>query len=229
MIILDIGAYFPSYEYVDTAKKDGGKVYIAVSHNGEVTPYEGQLSRKDVKARDKAKTGEPANSSKPEITKAMQNYLGLHRHASVRSDVLQNSGVALRLIAAHMLAGSDLWMVRAEPQRTDKDAIATSLAANPAQARFDAEREAIAALLECEDTHDIVDIFARLSALKDRDITRILTFLMAQTLQAHTPLIEHLGQQLDTDPMADWTPKMFIEGDVSQRHRLRGARCLHLS
>ncbi len=138
VIVLDVGEYFPSYDYVDTAKEDGGKVYIAVSHNGEVSAYEGQLSRKDVKARDKAKTGEPAQPSKPEITKPMQNYLGLHRHASVRSDVLGNSTIALRLITAHMLAGSDLWTVRAEPQRTDKDVIATSLAASPAQMRFDA-------------------------------------------------------------------------------------------
>ena len=142
----------------------------------------------------------------------MQNYLGLHRHASVRSDVLGNSNTALRLIAAHMLAGSDLWMVRAEPQRTDKDVIATSLAANPAQMRFDAEREAIAGLLDGEDTRDVTAIFAQLSALGDDDVTRILTFLMAETLQAHTPLIEYLGQQLETDPMTDWSPdEVFVD------------------
>lgn len=212
VIVLDMGEYFPSYDYVDTAKEDGGKVYIAMSHNGEVTAYEGQLSRKDIKARDKAKTGEPAQPSKPEITKAMQNYLGLHRHASVRSDVLGNSDIALRLIAAHLLAGSDLWMVRAEPQRADKDIITESLAVNPTQMRFDAEREAIAALLDCEDTQDIVSIFAKLSAMSDEDVTRILTFLMAETLQAHTPLVEYLGQQMETDPMTDWSPdEVFVD------------------
>ncbi len=225
VIVLDVGEYFPSYDYVDTDKEEGGKVYISVSHNGEVSAYEGQLSRKDIKARDKAKTDEPAQPSKPEITKPMQNYLGLHRHASVRSGVLGESNTALRLIAAHMLAGSDLWTVRAEPQRADKDIIATSLAASPAQQRFETERKAVADLICLEDKddlirhggayvegHDIVDIFARLSTLKDKDITRILTFLMAETLQAHTPLIEHLGQHMDTDPMTDWTPdETFID------------------
>ncbi len=69
VIVLDVGEYFPSYDYVDTDKEEGGKVYISVSHNGEVSAYEGQLSRRDIKARDKAKTGEPAQPSKPEITK----------------------------------------------------------------------------------------------------------------------------------------------------------------
>ena len=59
VIVLDIGEYFPSYEYVDTAKEDGGKVYIAVSYNGEVTPYEGQLSRKDIRARGQCEDGRP--------------------------------------------------------------------------------------------------------------------------------------------------------------------------
>ncbi len=91
--------------------------------------------------------------------------------------------------------------------------------------RFDAERKAVADLIGLEDKddlirhggayvegHDIVSIFTKLSAMKDEDVTRILTFLMAETLQAHTPLIEHLGQQLDTDPMRDWTPdEAFID------------------
>lgn len=225
VIVLDIGERFASWEYVDTDKGDGGKVYVSVAHNGEVTVSKGQLSRKDIKARDKAKAGEVATPAKPEITKAMQNYLGLHRHASVRSDIMQSSGTALRLITAHMLAGSSLWRIQAERQRAEKDATVESLAANPAQQRFIVEREAVAGLLGIKGDNDLVQhadayvldfdmptIFGRLVDLSDDDVTRVLTYLMAETLEAHTPMIEALGQHLETDPMIDWSPdEAFVD------------------
>lgn len=52
--VLDVGAYFPSYEYVDTAKENGGKVYVRIVVNGEVAFYEGQLSGKEAQAKLKA-------------------------------------------------------------------------------------------------------------------------------------------------------------------------------
>ena len=59
---------------------------------------------------------------------------------------------------------------------------------------------------------DLIAGFAKLLTLSDDDVTRILTFLMAETLEAHTPMIEMLGQQLETDPMRDWSPdEAFID------------------
>lgn len=212
VVIHDVGNRFQSWNYVDVTKEDGGEVHIAVSSNGEVNIHEGVLDRDALRRRQKAEAGDTVKPPKPEITKAMQNYLDLHRHASVRSDVLRNSSAALRLIAAHMLTGSSLWHVRAEPQRVDKKAVAESLAANPAQQRLEAEREAVTAILDCEDVLDIVSIFAKLATLSDEEVTRILAFLMAETLEAHTPLLEHLGQHLETDPMQDWTPdEAFVD------------------
>jgi len=46
VIVLDVGTYFPSYDYVDIDKERGGKVDVSIAHDGEVTFYEGQLSRK---------------------------------------------------------------------------------------------------------------------------------------------------------------------------------------
>ncbi|MEM1150947.1 MAG: hypothetical protein AAGI03_10360 [Pseudomonadota bacterium] len=57
VIVLEPGTYFPAYDYIDTAKEDGGKVYVTIAHNGEVTFYEGLLSRKDLKARQRAEAG----------------------------------------------------------------------------------------------------------------------------------------------------------------------------
>ncbi|MEM6477365.1 MAG: ParB/RepB/Spo0J family partition protein, partial [Pseudomonadota bacterium] len=94
VIVLDIGEYVPSYDYVETAMEDGGKVYIHIAHNGEVTFYEGRLSRKEIKARERAKAAGAGTETagRPELTKAMQRYLDLHRHAAVRHDLLAEPG-----------------------------------------------------------------------------------------------------------------------------------------
>ena len=104
VIVLDIGEHFPAYDHVDTAKEDGGKVFVTAGRDGAVTFYVGQLSRKDIRAREKAKesgeTDEAEAVNKPELTKAMQNYLDLHRHSAVRTALLADSGIALRLVVA---------------------------------------------------------------------------------------------------------------------------------
>src|SRR3546814_4723040 len=71
-----------------------GKVFIAVTHRGEVEIHEGWLSRKEARcaAKRAASTDadgeaiEAATVARPEVTKAMQNYLELHRQAVVRSE-----------------------------------------------------------------------------------------------------------------------------------------------
>ena len=87
VILLDVGEHWASWEHVDTAKEDGGKVYVRVAHNGEVTAYEGQLSQTEIRKREKLERGEDDGvaNDRPEITKSMQNYLALHRHAAVRA------------------------------------------------------------------------------------------------------------------------------------------------
>ncbi|MEM9146198.1 MAG: ParB/RepB/Spo0J family partition protein [Pseudomonadota bacterium] len=120
VIVLDIGEHFPSYDYVDTAKKDGGKVYVQIARSGEVSFFEGQLSRRETQARDRAKAVEGNGDvapDHPELTKAMQRYLDLHRHAGVRLDLLTQPGLALRLAVAQTIAGSKLWTVEAEAQK----------------------------------------------------------------------------------------------------------------
>lgn len=219
VIILDIGEHFPSWDYVDTAKANGGKVYIAIANNGEVTPYEGQLSRKDVTAREKAaQSGENTESAstRPELTKAMQNYLDLHRHSAVRTELLNHGGIALRLIAAQAIAGSANFAAQTDPQKAERKDIAESLAGNNAQTRFAEERDAIAELLGLEKDGAIEGsaghadnlplIFSRLMVLLDEDITRILTFIAAETLPCGASIIEALGIRMEVDIAEDWQP-----------------------
>jgi ParB family chromosome partitioning protein len=223
VIILDVGEYFASYEYVDTDKGNGGKVYVRVANDGEVTFYEGQLSRKDIKARYKADEDPDASDTpqKPELTKAMQNYLDLHRHSAVRSELLIHQGVALRLAVAQIIAGSDLWAIRADPQKAMNEGVEESLTKNKAEDLFNQERVEVVALLGLMDedggtivprkddwqvTRDVHAIFAKLVSLEDKDVTRILTFVVAETLPCGSAMVEGLGNKLDVNMADHWTP-----------------------
>jgi ParB family chromosome partitioning protein len=52
--ILEVGQRFAQYEHVKVPKKKGGKVFIAVSHDGEVTIHDGWLTPKESKKLAKA-------------------------------------------------------------------------------------------------------------------------------------------------------------------------------
>ena len=224
VVILEPGQHFQSWEHEKTPKKKGGKVFIAVSHRGEVEIHEGYLSRKE--ARRRTKNGpveggedfaEPVKPSRPAMTKAMQNYVELHRHAVVRAALLAQPTTALRLMLAHAVAASGHWQVKAEPQQTQGDDIAKSVAVSTAQQVFDAERSAILVLLERPDYHRTVAsangdanrtavIFARLLALSDDEVLRIAAFVMAETLAASSSVVEALGIYLKVDPSGSWQP-----------------------
>ncbi len=218
--ILDVGEYFPSYEYVDTAKEDGGKIFIVITNSGEVTFYEGQLLRKELEAKRKSASGEEVSvTPKAELTKAMQNYLDLHRHSSVRAELLNHQGIALRLAVAQVIAGSDLWQIYADPQKANSDVIKQSLTTNKAEDKFGIERDIIykllASLVDGGETivpakkdwqrhNDLYSIFAKLIELEDKDVTRIMTFVVAETLPCGSATVEVLGNLLSVETTDDW-------------------------
>lgn len=221
VILHDVGERWHRWDYGEVGKDQGGEVHITCAANGEVKVHKGLLHDREIAKRKKAESsGEGVGKpSRPELSKAAQNYFGLHRHAAVRGELLKSPQTALYLIAAHMIAGSGLWHVKAETQNAEKPEISESLKSNLAQQRFEMEREEIRVLLGMSDDmeiiahprpfhegHDFVDILARLLKLEDQDITRILTFLMAESLQAHTPIVEALGQCLNVSMEGLWTP-----------------------
>lgn len=217
--LLETGSYFARWDHHTCSKKDGGYVFIEISNQGEVSVHEGYITNAEAKRRDKAAAG-TTPTAKPELTKAAQNYVDLHRHAAVRAEMLDHSDTALRLIAAHMIAGSSLWDVQADPQKAAKPEIAESLDQNKGQIRLAEERAAILELLGLDTETTpldnraiyaprpcITDVFAQLQSLSDEDVTRILTFLMAESLSVNSPLIDTLGQTLETDMVQHWTPE----------------------
>lgn len=225
VVVLEPGQYFHTWEHEKTPKKKGGKVYIAVSHRGEVEVHEGWLSRKEArraarKAASPNADGEAtgaATATRPEVTKAMQNYLDLHRHAVVRLALVAHPGLALRLMVAHAVASSGHWQVKPEPQQARSEAIADSVVNSPAQQAFDAERQAVLALLDRPDYHhsvtqpgydayDTAVVFARLLALSDEDVLRVAACVMAETMAAGSAVVEAAGNYLNVDTGEHWQP-----------------------
>src|SRR3546814_18877638 len=86
---MEPGQYFHSWEYEKTPKTKGGKVFIAISHRGEVETQEGWLSAKEArKARAQAEKAdaseadrEAAKNARPGVTGSLTHTIGLHPHA----------------------------------------------------------------------------------------------------------------------------------------------------
>jgi ParB family transcriptional regulator, chromosome partitioning protein len=219
VVALEAGRHFQDWEYRKTPKKHGGKVYVAVSHRGEVAFHEGYLSVKEARRKERIESGEPdgapAKAGRPELTAALQSYVDLHRHGAVRLALLDHPGAALRLIAAHVIGGSGLWQVKAEPRQAKSRDIAASLAASAAEGAFQARRAEILGLLEIADEDQMTAfgradpyrtsvIFGRLLKLSDEDVRRILALVMAETLEAGGCLVEALGVYLKVNMIASW-------------------------
>lgn len=222
--VLDVGEYWHGWEYAEASKEDGGSVFITCTTKGEVTFHEGFMPRAQAEKLAAIKDGsaEEAAEAKParaEITKAMENYIGLHRHAAVQAELMHRPNIALRLSLAHMIAGSGLWSVAADPKRADNNAIADSLAAAQATTAIAEERAEIRKILGIEDREetdsiaktkhkwwqhrDLGSIFETLLSLEDAIIMRIMAFVMAETLQAQSHMVQTLADQFGTD-MRDW-------------------------
>lgn len=229
--VLDIGERFATWDHAKTPKSRGGKVFIVTAQDGEVSFHEGWLTEKEARRKvsgtaDQAET-HPRAAERPELTKAMQNYLGLHKHAAVRTELLAHSGIALRLAVAHMIAGSRRWHVEADDQRAENEAIKASISASKAEKGFAEERQRVRSMLGVEDEgdtpivprqrdfglhRDLVEILERLTALDDASVLRVLTYVMAETLEAQTPLVEALGARLSTDMGVWWeTDQPFLD------------------
>lgn len=225
VVIMDIGKHFSRYDKVERGKKNGGKVYIECAANGEIAFHEGFLDEKEARRLEKAiakakgddKTQAPA---RPELTKAAIRYLELHRHNAVRNELLQKPQIALRLLAASAIAKAGLWDVRPETQGANGNkAVTASVNAGKAQKAFDKERQAVRELLglPAKDGFrflirpngqpvDTCELFARLLTLSDKQVLRVLTFIMAECLEAGSAQVEALGHVLEVDMDKWWEP-----------------------
>lgn len=148
------------------------------------------------------------------MTSAQQTYLDLHRHAAVRAALTDHSGVALRLMVAHVVVGSPLWTVRREPQAARDAGTQESVETCRGETVFDEHRRIVLALLGLDperetvtrsngDDHDLVRLFLRLLDLPDAALGDVIAITMGETLLAGGAAVEAVGLTLAVD-MADW-------------------------
>jgi ParB family transcriptional regulator, chromosome partitioning protein len=216
--VMERGKRFYEWEFQKAGKKKGGAVWIAVSERGDVDIYEGYQSRAEARKREKQESGEagPTKAAKPELTAPMQNYLELHRLAAIRLELLNHPQVALRLVLAHMIAGSSLWTVKPEPMKPAKPEIGVSVAINPATGTFEERRRELLSLLGFEkdraalvrpngDDCGLASIFAQLVKLSEDEVLKLLALAMAETLAVGTATSELVGAETSVT-LNDWRP-----------------------
>jgi ParB family chromosome partitioning protein len=212
------GDRFHEWDFEKTTKKKGGAVFITTSERGEVEFHEGYLLRAEARKRDKQESGEaePPKAAKPELTAPMQNYVELHRLASIRLELLVHPQIALRLVLAHMVVGSSLWMVKPDPMKTAKPEIGASVAANPATVAFEERRRELLTLCGFEadrtelvrpngDDYSLAHLFARLLKLPEVDVLRLLALAMAETLACGAATAEAVAMTTSAT-LNDWRP-----------------------
>ncbi len=217
--VLDIAERFHTWDHAPVSKADGGRLYIEVRADGQVIEHEGYLTPAERRRAERAAKGEAETTpvARPELTKAAQNYVALHRHGAVQCELITRPELALRVIVAHMLAGSSLWCVEADPLKVDKEITAESVAASPTRQRMAEERAAVLQLLGLPDKADrlvhpngddyrLCELLAKLIALPDKDVMRVASLAMAETLEVGSAAVEALGVHMEVDMGRYWAP-----------------------
>ncbi len=216
VILMERGAYFQRWDYVQTPKKQGGKVIIEQRHDGTVTLYEGWLKVAEArKSRTATARGEPEPQAetRPEMSGPMADYIGLHRHAAAQASLIRNPAIALRLMAAHALCGSSLWNVRLHHPGAIKEATLASVAGGTAAIAFGDTREGVGALFEAlgapaprrsGDAYHLCETFAALLAMADAEVLQVIALAMADTLESGGPAVEAVLHACSADPGEFW-------------------------
>ncbi|HEY4275918.1 MAG TPA: ParB N-terminal domain-containing protein [Rhizomicrobium sp.] len=232
VVVWERGKQWPQWDFVKATKKDGGRVYIELTHTGEVRFHEGFITARELREAEKKEQRAAAKAklekngkdtpARPAITQAMQSYLDLHRHAVVRLAVIAHPADALRLMIAHAIAASGNWRVSPDRAGVRVDAIGESLAKSAAQSAFADEAKAVKAQLApalkgtasgsgisgrgCGDDDTTVKVFRHLLTLKDKEVARIAALVMAETLASGSAVTDSFGEHAGVETRLHWTP-----------------------
>jgi ParB family chromosome partitioning protein len=218
VILMERGAYFQRWDYVQTTKKQGGKVIVEQRHDGTVTFHEGWLKAAEArKSRTATANGkaEPEAETRPEMSGPMADYIGLHRHAAAQASLIRTPAIALRLTAAHALCGSSLWNVRPHSPGAVKELTIASVESSAAAAEVGTARERMETLFEAlgvpvprrsGDAYHLCESFAALLAMSDAEVLQVMALAMAETLESGGPAVEAVLHACGTDAAEFWKP-----------------------
>ncbi len=217
--VLERGAYFYAWDHEKRPRTKQGKVFVEVNHNGSVTFHEGYLTRAEARKLDAAARGDEAASQKsvkPEMSGPLAQYIGLHRHGAARATLLGHPAIALRLMVAHAIVGSELWTVRRHDFLTKKEDVQASIDTSRAATEMDAARAAVKEMFAAHgvgslrpngDAYHLSEVFVALLGMDDAETLSVLTCFMADTLAAGGPVVEAVAIATETDMAAYWAPE----------------------
>lgn len=227
VIVMDRGDNFHAWQYSKRPQEAGGKVFVETSHNGQVEAHLGYLTNDDAKkiyailSGDKD-DGSKSKTAKPEMSGPLKSYVGLHRHAAARAALIENPQTTLRLVTAHMLAGSRLWQVNTHKTGAIKNATRESLENSICHNTFVKERESIRELLDIlwegarltdsSSSYSCAALFIKLLDFTDDDVIRVMTCVMAESLSSGSLLVAAIGHVTEIDMKPLWQPdEAFFE------------------
>lgn len=219
IIVLERGAYFYAWDHEKRPRTKRGNVFVEVSHNGGVIFHEGYLTRAEARKLDAATRGD--DETKPAATKSemsgpLAQYIGLHRHGAARATLLVHPAIALRLMVAHAIVGSEFWKVRRHDFLTKKEDVQASIDTSRAALEMDIAREVVketfaahgvGALQPNADAYHLCEVFAALLGMDDSETLSVLTCFMAETLTAGGPVVEAVAAATETDMASYWAPE----------------------
>lgn len=223
VVLLERGEHFIRWEHGERSMEQGGKVFVAIGHDGSVTLHRGYLSNSDIKKID-AILGNGGDedaqkpAAKPELSGPLTEYICLHRHAAIRSCLIDHPAIALRLAVAHMLTSAGNWSVDAQKTKARKDTTSDSVSGGEGAKRFETERQEVYQLLDLTlpeltygpartlTNNDEISLFAALLKADDATVMRALTVAMCMSLEAGSRAVEALTYVMPVDMTALWRP-----------------------
>lgn len=217
---LERGQFFHRWEHVTKTKKQGGKVYVELRHDGAVSFHEGYISGIEARRREKQKPAGHDDASvpvKPEMSGPLAEYILLHRHGAAQASLAGEPAIALRLMVAHAMTGSALWQVRPHECASRKEETRASLENSKAAMQLEGKRQRIKGLFEAlgvngqaprnGDAYRLCELFTALLAMSDQEVAEVLAFTMAETLEPGGTVVEAVLHVCETDLSAYWRPE----------------------
>jgi len=216
--------HFYQYDFEETSKEEGGRVYIIINKNGTVKFIEGLLTYAEAnrkrRAKAKAKNGETSQNhvpTRPEMSGPLVEYFDAHRALIAKVGLMSRPDMAQRLMVASMIAGSQKVSVSDNTPTIGKEETAESLKSSKASRLLSEERNALCDLLGLKgerkllclsynDKTSFMSLFAKLLKLSDEEVNRIQTFIMCERLCHGNAVVEAVGALSGVKPEDYWSP-----------------------
>lgn len=214
IVLMERGSFFHSWQYEKCTKAKGGRIYVEMRASGAVLFHEGYITSSEATRAAKQDDDRP-KTSKTEMSGPVSEYIAGHRHLATRASLLGRSGIALRLMIAHVLVGAHHFTVQPQHVSSSKETTKASFENSPATEELATARCKAFSLFESlglksvshnGDPYHLAEVFAALLALSDEEVEEIMSVTMADRIACGSPVVEALAHVLSTDMTHYWKP-----------------------